>query len=83
MTCIVGVVDNGKVYMGGDSAGVGGLCIETRKQPKVFRNGDFLIGYTDSFRMGQLLQYKMSPPRYFEGDFSCRGPGSWKVYCGE
>jgi len=28
---------------------------------KVFRNGKYLIGYTTSFRMGQLLQYAVLP----------------------
>jgi len=36
MTCIVGLVDDGAVYMGGDSAGVLGLSIEVRADEKVF-----------------------------------------------
>jgi len=63
MTCIVAVKHDGKVYMGGDSAGVGGLDIITRLDPKVFINGEFLIGYTSSFRMGQLLRYMIMPER--------------------
>lgn len=62
MTCIVGLMDNGKVYMGGDSAGVSGLDLTIRADEKVFRNGDFLMGFTSSFRMGQLLRYKFKPP---------------------
>jgi hypothetical protein len=31
-------------------------------QPKVFRRGDILFGYTSSFRMGQLLQYRLAVP---------------------
>lgn len=65
MTCIVGLIDNGKVWMGGDSAGVAGLDVTIRKDPKVFKNGDFLIGYTSSFRMGQLLRFKLNPPKYY------------------
>ena len=41
MTCIVGLVHGGKVYMGGDSAGVGGYCLTVRADEKVFRNGEF------------------------------------------
>lgn len=52
MTCIVGIVDNGKVYMGADSLGVGGLSKRVRKDPKLFRVGEFVFGYTSSFRMG-------------------------------
>jgi ATP-dependent protease HslVU (ClpYQ) peptidase subunit len=63
MTCIVGLVHEGKVLIGGDSAGVGGLDIQNRKDVKVFTNGDFAMGCTTSFRMIQLLQYKLSPPK--------------------
>lgn len=63
MTCIVGIVNGGKVLIGADSAGVGGLDISNRKDVKVFTNGDFVIGCTTSFRMIQLLQYKLNPPK--------------------
>lgn len=62
MTAIVGLVHGGKVWIGSDSAGVGGLALNTRKDPKVFRNGEFIFGYTTSFRMGQLLEFDLSPP---------------------
>ncbi len=63
MTCIVGLVEDGKVYIGGDSAGVGGLCLTVRADPKVFKVGEALIGYTSSFRMGQILRYKLKLPK--------------------
>lgn len=63
MTCIVGIVDERKVVIGADSAGVGGLDIQNRKDVKVFTNGPFVIGCTTSFRMIQLLQYKLNPPK--------------------
>lgn len=63
MTCIVGLVDKGNVYIGGDSAGVGGLSISIRADEKVFVNGPFIMGFTTSFRMGQLLRYKFSAPK--------------------
>ena len=62
MTVIVGLVDNGTIYMGGDSAGIAGLSKTIRADEKVFRNGKMLFGFTTSFRMGQLLRYKFSPP---------------------
>jgi hypothetical protein len=31
---------------------------------KVFRNGDFVFGFTSSFRMGQLLRYSFIPPKH-------------------
>lgn len=66
MTCLVGLVDNGKVYLGGDSAASVDLAIEVRANRKVFRNGEYLIGFTGSFRVGQLLQYEELPA--VEGD---------------
>lgn len=63
MACIVGGIENGLVIIGGDSAGVSGLSIQNRTDEKVFRNGEFLIGFTSSFRMGQLLRYKFVPPQ--------------------
>lgn len=63
MTCIVGLVDKGDVYIGGDSAGVAGLSISIRADEKVFVNGPFIMGFTTSFRMGQLLRYKFHPPK--------------------
>jgi ATP-dependent protease HslVU (ClpYQ) peptidase subunit len=62
MTCIVGLVHDGDVYIGGDSAGVAGLSVSIRADEKVFGNGPFIMGFTTSFRMGQLLRYKLSPP---------------------
>lgn len=67
MTCIVGVVDREqrKMWIGGDSAGVdGGFGLNRVAQPKVFRKGPMLMGYTSSFRMGQLLQYKLELPKW-------------------
>ena len=63
MTCIVGLVDKGSVYIGGDSAGIAGLSITIRKDPKVFQNGPFIFGFTTSFRMGNILRYKLDPPQ--------------------
>lgn len=63
MTCIVGIVEAGKVYIGGDSAGVAGYSLTVRADRKVFRNGDFVMGFTSSFRMGQLLAHAFTPPK--------------------
>jgi ATP-dependent protease HslVU (ClpYQ) peptidase subunit len=57
MTAIAGLVHEGSVYIGGDSAAVGGCSLVVRRDPKVFRVGEFLIGYTSSYRMGQVLRY--------------------------
>lgn len=64
MTCIVGYSTKGKVYIGGDSAGVNintyGVTI--RKDPKVFKNGPMVMGFTSSFRMGDLLHHALVIP---------------------
>lgn len=62
MTCIAGLIDGDQVYIGGDSAGVAGYDLTVRADPKVFKNGSFLFGFTSSFRMGQLLRFKFKPP---------------------
>jgi len=68
-TCIVGLVHSSKVYIGGDSAGVNSwlLAIRKRFDPKVFKNGEMIFGFTTSFRMGQILRYSLTPPKPMEG----------------
>ena len=62
MTCIVGLVRDNVIWMGADSAGVSGQNIQARADEKIFHLGEFLIGFTTSFRMGQLIRYKFTPP---------------------
>lgn len=64
MTCIVALRHEGVIYMGCDSAGVGGYSRQNRMDPKIYRVGEMLIGFTTSFRMGQLLGYSLTPPRH-------------------
>lgn len=59
MTCIAAIAQDGKVYMGADSMASDGYYRHVTALPKIFRVGEFLIGYTDSFRMGQILQYHL------------------------
>lgn len=70
MTCIVGLVDNGDVWIGGDSAGIAGWASSERADTKVFRRGPFLFGFTSSFRMGQLLRYRLEVPEMIDGEQS-------------
>jgi ATP-dependent protease HslVU (ClpYQ) peptidase subunit len=62
MTCIVGIRDRGSVIIGGDSAGVSGYSVTVRADRKVFQNGPYIMGFTTSFRMGQLLHRSLVPP---------------------
>jgi ATP-dependent protease HslVU (ClpYQ) peptidase subunit len=66
MTCIVAIERDGEVWMGGDSAASRDDDIVRRVNPKVFWNNGFLIGYSGSFRVGQLLQYAFCPPFHAE-----------------
>lgn len=67
MTCIVGLKFKNKIYMGSDSAGAAGNNLQIRADEKIFINGDFIIGFTSSFRMGQLIRYKFKPPEHKKG----------------
>jgi len=67
MTCIAGIVEEGKIYMGADSAGVDltTYSITYRADQKIFiKNNKMLFGFTTSFRMGQLLRYALKIPQH-------------------
>lgn len=69
MTCIVGYVDKEGVYIGGDSAAISDddLSYNIRSDEKVFSKGEFIFGYCESFRMGQLLRFKLKIPSHPKG----------------
>ncbi len=60
MTCIVGITDGRTVTIGGDSAGSDGWHVAVRSDSKVFQVGPYLMGFTTSYRMGQLLRYSLT-----------------------
>lgn len=63
MTCVVGVMVPGRgVWMGADSLGAAGHVAMRRRDPKVFRVGHVMIGFTGSYRMGQALMFGWEPP---------------------
>lgn len=66
MTCIVGIEHEGTVTIGGDAAAISGTRVTVRSDPKVFHIGPYLIGFEDSFRMGQLLRFNLKPPKRSE-----------------
>jgi hypothetical protein len=57
MTSIAMMTDGKTVVLGGDSAALNGYELRVRAEPKVFRAGSYAIGFTTSFRMGQILRY--------------------------
>lgn len=62
MTCIIGLKHGNSIYIAGDSGASTAWDMRPTSVPKVFISGSFIIGYSTSFRVGQLLQYQFSPP---------------------
>ncbi len=67
MTCIVGLKTKDSLYIGADNAGCSMMHKSFRGDKKVFKKDGMLIGFTSSYRMGNLLQYKLSLPGFIEG----------------
>lgn len=63
MTAIVGLIHDGRVLLGCDSAGSNGWTICTRTDLKAFTTGRYVVGFSDSFRMGQILRWGFDPPQ--------------------
>lgn len=63
MTCIIGLKQNEKIWMGADSAALSGLSLNIISRKKIFLKGDFIFGTSYSVRMSQLAQFKFHPPR--------------------
>lgn len=68
MSCIVGLIQNGRAYMGCD-----GLATTTDGEirpviaNKIIENGPYLIGYTGNIRTGQVIKSRyFTPPEDIE-----------------
>ncbi len=57
MTCVIGMVDSGRVYMAADSATATGWEVLPMAGKKLFRLGDMLIGVAGNHSVGQLVRY--------------------------
>lgn len=63
MTCVVAIEHKGNIWMGADSAAVDeGGHIQVRADHKVWVNSPFVFGFAGSFRLGQLLHWKLALP---------------------
>lgn len=63
MTCIAAVAADGRVWMGGDSAGVDErFSLQSCDETKVWRSGEFLFGMSGSYRAAQLVRYQLTLP---------------------
>lgn len=78
MTCIVGYIEDGAVWIGGDSQATAGLEMAIRADEKIFEAHGFLYGTSGSPRFNQILRYSFVPPRkkknrdimgYFTGEY--------------
>lgn len=61
MTVIVGLVEDGKVYIGGDRGMSDKTFIGSMLTPKVAKVGPIIIGYAGSQGTGQLAHYLQYP----------------------
>jgi len=72
VTAIVGLEHLGAVYIGGDSAAIetDTMMISVLKDEKVFIDDSdrFIMGFSGSYRVGQLLRYSMKIPDPPPGD---------------
>ena len=64
MTCIVAYKKDNKIYFGADSLGSTEYKKSNRRDQKLFYKDNMLIGFTSSFRMGNILQYKLEIPKH-------------------
>ena len=63
MTCVVALRTDHSILLGSDSLASDTDIGVHRVDPKVFRLGEFGIGYGGSFRFGQIVQYFFNPPK--------------------
>jgi ATP-dependent protease HslVU (ClpYQ) peptidase subunit len=68
MTAIVGLVHEGRVWIGGDSAASNSWTIHSRADAKVFRNGHAVFGTSGSIRAAQLVEHALVVPDAIVGD---------------
>jgi len=69
MTCIVGLVKNGDVWLGGDSAATDGHLNRTIiKDPKVFIKGEVGFGVCGSPKVMDALAHSIELPEQQDGD---------------
>lgn len=62
MTCIIAIEQNNQVLIGADRMGSSSYAGEPVAFAKCFKNGPLIIGYSGSFRAGQILQYGLEVP---------------------
>ncbi len=61
MTCIAGIMKDGKVYIAGERGASEGSYIVPIDKPKIWKTGSYIFCYSVTFD-GQLVQYNFNPP---------------------
>jgi ATP-dependent protease HslVU (ClpYQ) peptidase subunit len=61
MTCIAGIMKEGKVYLAGERGASEGNYIVPIDKPKIWKSGPYIFGFAGTFD-GQLIQYNFVPP---------------------
>lgn len=61
MTCIAGIMKDGKVYLAGERGASEGNYIVPIDKPKIWKTGGYIFGFAGTFD-GQTLQYNFNPP---------------------
>jgi ATP-dependent protease HslVU (ClpYQ) peptidase subunit len=61
MTCIAGIMKDGKVYLAGERGASEGTYIVPIDKPKIWKSGPYIFGFAGTFD-GQIIQYNFVPP---------------------
>jgi ATP-dependent protease HslVU (ClpYQ) peptidase subunit len=61
MTCIAGIMKEGKVYLAGERGASEGNYIVPIDKPKIWKTGPYIFGFAGTFD-GQIIQYNFIPP---------------------
>ena len=61
MTCIAGIMKDGKVYLAGERGASEGNYIVPIDKPKIWTAGPYICGVAGTC-VGQLIQYNFTPP---------------------
>jgi len=62
MTCIVGLKNNGKVYLAGERGASNEENILHISKPKIYRIGPYVVGFAGTME-GQRVLYSFDPPK--------------------
>ena len=61
MTCIAGIIKDGKVYLAGERGASEGNYIVAVDRPKIWKNGPYVFGFAGTFD-AQIIQHNFNPP---------------------